>query len=100
KSSIPNFKTFVTISDELSFEAANYSNIVQLSRKYLKNHRQINNSNIWIYDILNQSRDRDPYKDYRLLPWHVYYYELEGIGLWNYSSISSKQDAYYWKVGN
>lgn len=93
KASIPDFKTFVTIIDEKTYEAGSHADIVQLSLFLVKKAAQIKNDNIWVYDVLDHSRERNPYKDYRLMPWVAYYYGLKGVGFWNYSALQSAEDA-------
>ena len=67
---------------------------------HLNRIRRIENKNIWVYTADNQSRELDPYKDYRLMSWHAYYFDLKGVGFWNYCNIPSVNDAYYNKVVN
>lgn len=93
KSSIPGFKTFVTILDDKTYEVGNYADIVQLSLFHIKSAQKIKNDNIWGYGVLDHSRERDPYKDYRLMSWVAYYYNLKGVGFWNYSALQSDEDA-------
>lgn len=93
KSSIPDFKTFVTILDEKTYEVGNYADIVQLSLFHIKSAQQIKNDNIWVYDVLDHSRERNSYQDYRLMAWIAYYYDLKGVGFWNYSALQSDEDA-------
>lgn len=100
KANIPNFKTFVTINNEKSYQAGKFADIVQIPMSHLNRIRRIDNKNIWVYTADNQSRELDPYKDYRLMSWHAYYFDLKGVGFWNYCNIPSVNDAYYNKVVN
>ena len=34
------------------------------------------------------------------MSWHAYYFDLKGVGFWNYCNIPSVNDAYYNKVVN
>jgi len=40
---------------------------------------------LWIYDIMDDSKDQDPYSRYRLLAWKAFQYKANGIGFWNYA---------------
>lgn len=100
KASIPDFKTFVTIIDEKTYEAGNHADVVQISLFHVKKAKQIKNKNIWVYDVLDHSRERNPYKDYRLMSWVAYYYDIKGVGFWNYSALPSVGDAKFNKTIN
>ncbi|HUH18944.1 hypothetical protein [Albibacterium sp.] len=38
----------------------------------------------WIYDIMDDSKNVDPYSRYRLLAWKAFQYNARGIGFWAY----------------
>ena len=93
KGNIPNFKTFVTINNSKSFEAGNYADIVQVILHDIDKIHLLKSDNIWLYDVLDYSRDRNAYSDYRLLAWKAYYYDIKGIGFWNYSALKDTKQA-------
>jgi len=95
KRAIANFKTFVTVIDEKTYRAASHADIVQISKHKVKDVGKINSEEIWVYDVLDHARERNPYVDYRLMAWIAYYYDLKGVGFWNYSALSSKGGAKY-----
>lgn len=39
----------------------------------------------WIYDIMDDSKDVDPYSRYRLLAWKAFQYNAQGVGFWAYA---------------
>ncbi|EPH13403.1 hypothetical protein HMPREF9713_00732 [Myroides odoratimimus CCUG 12700] len=95
KASISNFQTFVTINDKKSLEASYYADITQIMRSQLTSLKDIDNNNVWLYFAENQSRELNAYKDYRLLGWYAYFYDIKGVGFWNYCALSSIEDARY-----
>jgi hypothetical protein len=42
-------------------------------------------SEFWIYDIMDDSKDVDPYSGYRLLAWKAFQFNARGIGFWAYA---------------
>lgn len=41
----------------------------------------------WIYDIMDNSKQTDPYTRYRLLSWKAFLAGAKGIGFWNYAEM-------------
>lgn len=95
KKEIKYYQSFVTIINQETFEAANSADLLQISKHMLPYLSNIKNKNLWFYDVLDGSRERDPIKDYRLLSWIAYYYDLKGVGFWNYSALKNAQSAKY-----
>lgn len=95
KVNIKNFKTFVTIVDDKSLEVSPYADIVQLSNFQVQKSNRIKNKEIWMYHVFDHSREKEPYKDYRLMAWSAYYNDLTGIGFWNYSALKASSEANY-----
>lgn len=60
--------------------------IIMGSKDLLKN-LPITDAEIWTYYINGNARLKSPYKCYRLMGWKAFYYNLNGIGFWNYSII-------------
>lgn len=100
KDSIPNFQTFITINDKKSLKVSRYADIVQITKSQISNIGDVQNSNTWVYFADNYSRELDAYKYYRLLSWYAYYYDLKGVGFWNYCALTSIEDARYDSFGN
>ena len=98
KKEIKDYQSFVTVIQQDTFEAANSADLVQISKFMLPYLANIKNKNIWLYDVLDGSRERNPFKDYRFLSWLAYYYDLNGIGFWNYSSLKDVENAKFTNV--
>ncbi|APA93619.1 glycoside hydrolase domain-containing protein [Myroides sp. ZB35] len=95
KASINNFKTFVTIVDDKSLEVSSYADIVQLSNFQVQKSNIIKSKEFWMYHVFDHSREKEPYKDYRLMAWNAYYNDLTGVGFWNYSALKASSEANY-----
>lgn len=58
---------------------------VLISRADLKTVSPTRGKDLWIYDIMDDSKDQDPYSRYRLLAWKAFQYKAQGIGFWAYA---------------
>ena len=42
---------------------------------------------LWVYDIMDNSKELSPYFKYRLMSWKAYLLKAKGIGFWNYADM-------------
>jgi len=98
---IPLFKSFVTwikseraksqvyvtvFYEKLLPDVQPLADVYQLlvTRNDLSLVKPVKASDFWIYDIMDDSKDVDPYSRYRLLAWKAFQYNAHGIGFWAY----------------
>lgn len=93
KKEISNLQLFTTILQPEALKISEYTDIAVVSdRLNIKEIRDKLPKNTWMYSILSMSRSRSPYSDYRLMAWKAFYYNLKGIGFWNYASFLEREE--------
>lgn len=88
KQALPQMQLFVTINKEASSTVIPHATISQVIPSLGKKIKiKYPNSEIWIYDVLGNSRDRSAYSTYRLMAWEAFLYDFKGVGFWNYLDL-------------
>lgn len=98
KKEIPGIKFYTTIGNKNiqpnSFnKIANNLDIIQFADT--KHNMELANTitdpkvQKWIYDAKPQAELLSPYSYYRLMAWKAFYYNLNGVGFWNYSDYKA-----------
>jgi hypothetical protein len=91
KMTYPDVQTFATFTiastEKQLMPLLTISQVV--NREDLIGMKPVNGNKLWIYDTQPNSQMLSSYTYYRLMAWQAFYYELNGIGFWNYADYEN-----------
>ncbi|WP_158640554.1 DUF4091 domain-containing protein [Anseongella ginsenosidimutans] len=98
KSRREDAKIFLTVFDPAIIPKVKGSaDIMQvLDRGKTLSSHSFNDSQLWLYEIMDGSKALPPYKKYRLLGWKAFAYQLKGVGFWAYGDVRGEDRTTAW----
>lgn len=85
KRELPDLQLFATIMNKNGTKVIPYVDLVQLKEILVSESGLKPKKQLWLYEVIEDASDRSPIKDYRLMAWRAFYYDISGVGFWNYA---------------